>query len=132
MNQQVLFIGDKPGKKNIDPRTAFVGTKSYKTLLSWICKMNLSINNVYLENSSDIVGINDFYDGDYIEYHTFYNSGGVDKVVALGKKAEKFCIENNIQYFAMPHPSGLNRQLNDKEYVALKLKECEKYIKEEK
>ena len=49
----IYFIGDKPSKNNIDTEVAFVGTRSYKTLLDWIYTMNLSINKVCLYSDID-------------------------------------------------------------------------------
>lgn len=51
-----------------------------------------------------------------------------DKIVALGKTAEYGCQILGLQFISMPHPSGLNRQLNDREFVAKKIEELKKYI----
>lgn len=51
-----------------------------------------------------------------------------DRVIALGKTAEYGCQILGIPFLAMPHPSGLNRQLNDKEFVARKIEELRKFI----
>jgi len=48
--------------------------------------------------------------------------------VAFGTNASKFLKKNNIPHFKLPHPSGLNRQINDKAYIISKLDECKKYI----
>ena len=51
----IYFIGDKPSKKNIDKNVAFVGTRSYKTLLDWIYRMNLNINKICLFNHKGFI-----------------------------------------------------------------------------
>jgi len=50
------------------------------------------------------------------------------KLVALGKTAEKALTLLRLDYYAMPHPSGLNRKLNNKEYVAEKIKGLQDYL----
>ena len=54
----IYFIGDKPSKKNTDKNVAFVGTRSYKTLLDWIYRMNLSINSICLFNHARFIETN--------------------------------------------------------------------------
>jgi uracil-DNA glycosylase len=55
-------------------------------------------------------------------------------VVTLGKTAEKAmlkCLSHNcmiVWCYALPHPSGLNRLLNDKEAVELMLKDAKHQI----
>lgn len=44
------------------------------------------------------------------------------KVVALGKAASLACKLTGVEFYEMPHPSGLNRLLNDPTYVEEKLK----------
>lgn len=124
----VVFIGDKPGKKNVSEDVAFVGTKSYSRLLTWIDKMNLSINQVQLVNKGDIWKIDSWKD--CVDYETKFGYFVADRIVALGNEAEKFCIANELEYFKLPHPSGKNFKLNDKKYVDTVLKQCEQYIKE--
>lgn len=51
-----------------------------------------------------------------------------DKIVALGKTAERALQMLGIEHFAMPHPSGLNRKLNDPEYVAEKINGLREYL----
>jgi len=124
----IVFVGDQPSKKNVDPNTAFVGTKSYKRLLGWIYELNLSLNEVLICNKDDI---KDFYNnGFYVEtpQMNFEALLGYDKVIALGKNSQKFLQGNNIEYLAMDHPSGLNRKLNCEKYEKQMLKECKAWI----
>jgi uracil-DNA glycosylase len=51
-----------------------------------------------------------------------------DKIVALGKTAEKALTLLGYDFYAMPHPSGLNRKLNDKDYIEEKIKGLRDYI----
>lgn len=120
-----MFIGDKPGSKNKDPRVPFVGTKSYKTLLEWIYLLDIDIHNVKLYNSSEPDT------EERIKHQIFITevNSGIDwRIIALGKNASKFMDKIEIEYFELPHPSGLNRKLNDKKYIDSLLKECKKWL----
>jgi len=54
---------------------------------------------------------------------------GYNTVLALGNFASEMLGILNINHYMMPHPSPLNRKLNDKKWVAQMLKECSRYIK---
>lgn len=41
-----------------------------------------------------------------------------DRIVALGKSASTMLGKMKLAFLEMPHPSGLNRKLNDKQFVA--------------
>ena len=112
----IYFIGDKPSNCNIDPKVAFVGTNSYKILLGWIHRMNLSINDIKLYNSQAFVDeIQDQIEED-------------DQIVALGREASRALTKHNLPHLKIPHPSGLNRTLNDTLFVNKFLKECKAYV----
>lgn len=52
------------------------------------------------------------------------------RVVAVGRTASKALNLLGVEYLEMPHPSGMNRKLNDKEYVASKICELKRFIYE--
>lgn len=123
----MIFIGDQPSKKNLDPNVPFVGTNSYKTLLGWIAEMDVDVTRTYLGNVKDI----SLYNGKWPTLNRTDLSLDIetyDKVVALGKSAEKHLTNLGISYFALPHPSGLNRKLNDKKWIKNELKKCSKWL----
>lgn len=62
--------------------------------------------------------------------HLAYCAAGYDKVVALGGFPSRALSELGINHHVLPHPSGLNRNLNDKEYERLRVKMCKEYIHE--
>ena len=115
----IYFIGDKPSKKNIDKNVAFVGTRSYKTLLDWIYRMNLSLNSICLFNHARFIQTND--DRIMTDF---------DVVIALGNEASNALTKENIPHLKIPHPSGKNYLLNDKKAVDKFLKQCKDYIGE--
>jgi uracil-DNA glycosylase len=108
----IIFVGDAPSKKNTDPSIPFVGTQSYKRLLMWIWEMDINITDVYLCNK------------DKIPLH--FNG----KYVALGRNAEKVLQMFELPYFYLPHPSGLNRTVNDKRLMSRLFKDCKTFLNE--
>ena len=116
----IYFIGDKPSKCNIDPQVAFVGTRSYKTLLDWIYRMNLSINQICLYNVDEFTRL--------VNHRQTLLIHEYDQVVALGKEASIALDKAIIPHLRIPHPSGLNRKLNDPQFVNRFLKECKSYV----
>ncbi|CAB5221458.1 hypothetical protein UFOVP247_170 [uncultured Caudovirales phage] len=54
---------------------------------------------------------------------------GYDKVIALGGFPSKTLNRLGVEHFVLPHPSGLNRKLNDLEYEKRVLEECSDYLK---
>lgn len=141
---KIVFVGDKPSSKNLDSNVPFVGTQSYKVLLQWIWEMDIDISDVVLTN------VDDFY------HKINHNNCSLtsDYFIALGQVAGDF-LENlevrwiyrcgptiiptdqhtetttiyKFPYFTLPHPSGRNRLLNDKEFVKNKLKECKEWLR---
>ena len=54
---------------------------------------------------------------------------GYDKVIALGNFTSQALRRSGIHHFTMPHPSPLNRKLNDREYEMHCLKECKDWLR---
>lgn len=55
-------------------------------------------------------------------------SRGYVKVIALGGFPSSALKKLGIEHFTLPHPSGLNRKLNDREYEKQILEKCSEYI----
>lgn len=129
----IFFVGDEPGKDNIDKDVAFVGTKSYRRLLNWIVDMNLSTNDIILCNKQDLKTYS--WGQVYVETKGLHDGGGIssdllpqDRFVALGRNAEKRLKELGIDCFYLPHPSGRNVTANTSKSLKDKLKACRKWI----
>lgn len=122
LHQRVMFVGDKPNpKKNVSMDVAFVGTTSYKTLLDWVYKMDLDLNLVSMLNAYDVQGQPQVLPSDIRKY----------KVIALGE--ECVSVLNKVPglvFFKLPHPSGLNKSLNNKKQLSERLVKCRKWIYE--
>jgi uracil-DNA glycosylase len=56
------------------------------------------------------------------------NAGQYTHIVALGKVATKALQERKVSFLSMPHPSGLNRKLNDSKYVERCLDRLRSYV----
>ena len=126
----IVFVGDKPGKKNKDPKVPFVGTQSYKRLLEWIWKLDLDISDIKLINQE---GFEYFKASDRVYYNKVLLGNSIGIIfIALGKNAEKKLQDSGIECFNLPHPSGLNRVLNDKKYLESVLKKCKKWLESKK
>jgi len=101
------------------------------------------------QQSPTIKRLNQWMDHLGIRYYAFtnvihetgpYNQSMVDKetllcyingykrVIALGNFVSQTLNRLGIEHFVMPHPSPLNRLLNDIEYEEMKLKECKRYM----
>lgn len=123
----VYFVADKPTKENASQDIPLVGTQSYKTLLEWIGEMDIDITRVRLYNQVDEPFSKAL---SAASLNTAVKSKQI-KVVALGQKAANYLLKCGIaDYFLLPHPSGRNRLLNDKEFLKIKLEACKNYVYE--
>jgi uracil-DNA glycosylase len=111
----VLFVGDRPSTKNVDPMIPFIGTKSYDRLLDWASRLGLV--NFDMINSHDSALLTIISANAHIKI-----------VIALGNVAARRLDRAGIPHLKMPHPSGRNRKLNDKEYVEQMLWETKQRI----
>lgn len=114
---KAIFVGDEPTGPT---RTPFRHAKCRERLQSWID---------YLVGDDDYILVNqaDFCNkcpDDCIELLLFAHPHV--PVIALGNKASN-CVAP-CDHFKLPHPSGRNRQLNDKAKLWLKLRACKRYI----
>lgn len=126
----IIFVGDKPSKQNLDPDIPFVGTQSYKKLLSWIAKLDVDYNDSVICNVEHLKIDSMGHMSVELNCMFFEIDPEGDRFVALGNNAAKALRALSLPFFQLPHPSGLNRKLNDKTYVEYVLDECKEYIHE--
>ena len=113
---KVVFVGDEPSKTNVSPDIAFVGAKCFNTVVKWIKELN---PDYYVCLNSDT--ISQLSDIKKLEKAGF-------KVIALGAKASERLEKMLIPHCVLPHPSGLNRKLNNKQKLALDFYHAHSYI----
>jgi hypothetical protein len=113
---RVIFVGDEPSQTNVTPDVAFVGAKCFDTVVKWIKELQpdyyVCLNSDTVSQLSDIKKLEKF---------------GF-KVIAFGNKASEKLVKWNIPHYKMPHPSGLNRKLNNKQAMALELYHAHSYL----
>jgi len=121
----IIFVGDKPSAKNYNQSIPFMGTESYVTLMGWIGKMQVYFNGFDIINKDEL--------------ESRMSSSNKNKYVLLGNEAEKVFNEltkmphfweRKNSAFKLPHPSGLNRKLNDKKWLNKELNKCRRWLSE--
>lgn len=128
---KVLLVGQNPSRHNLDPKVAFKGSKSFKVIEDWVQEMSLSECGYMLVNA--FPKVNQKYKKIDVEVaveriNHYMNLIKPNKVIALGKMAAKVLKKANIDHFELPHPSGLNRKLNDIEWLQEELRKASDYI----
>lgn len=126
MRRLFAIVAQNP-KSDRNIEEPLIGTKSYEVLKSWLRAAGISEDEVHLFNSVDQVGaitkslaVNQAISNKCLAMKI----SGYKYVVSLGKIAEQavaaskdsFPLEMDMDHsthFNLPHPSGLNRQLND-------------------
>ena len=109
----VLFIGDRPAPNAKTP-VPFKYAKCEKRLAEWI--KALGVTDYKLINSAS----------DYFDLALVLAIQSGVPLVALGNNASKAIGRAN--HFKLPHPSGRNRQINDKEFISEKLSKCKLWL----
>lgn len=119
LNKNIIVVGINPssGKPNkISP--------TIKKLNSWMSALGMdyySFTNVIHQTGR--------YKESMVDKETLLcYIKGYKKVIALGPFVSKTLNRLGIDHYMMPHPSPLNRQLNDKEYEVMKIRECKKFM----
>lgn len=137
---KVLFIGSNPSQQSSSITPFWGDTKSRAILRKWFSQLyesgNLQIESIHFANVLNSVTPGNRplkmseIKGALSDLQQKINVDIVpDRVVALGKTAEKALTLLRIPHYAMPHPSGLNRKLNDTTYVEEKINGLREYLK---
>lgn len=88
----------------------------------------LGINQVAFTNLSS----DPFWDKKQVDIDYLKSSmTGHTKVVAWGPAVSKHLSVAGIEHFTLPHPSPLNRQINDHKFIRQKLDECKEFLNED-
>lgn len=115
---KVLVVGLNPSRKHGDSPTL-------KTMYKWLDDLKLdpvSFINLYEDYEID-------YKNKKIEFIKEI-SKDYDRILGLGNEVSRSLSIADINHFKLPHPSSLNRLLNDSRYVREKLEACRHYLYE--
>ena len=129
----MIFVGSNPSWAATTSRAFDESTYSGKVLVGWT--KTLEGPNVYrFANVCDKPTPNNRplktseIKDNIAQLKVWLDSYGEGKIVALGKTAARALTLLQLPFYEMPHPSGMNRLLNDSEYVAQKLKGLREFI----
>lgn len=115
---KIIVIGLNPSKKSNSP--------TIKRLNEWLAVMDVraaSFENLFWEYKVP----KKFRDDDRgLMIRAMVKQ--YDKVLALGRTASVTLTRLGVDHFYLQHPSGLNRNLNNKPLVDRMLKECKDYL----
>jgi hypothetical protein len=114
----VVFVGQNPSAKATKTHTTF------GRLNDWVDKLGIDFYGFV--NASDKVGSVKQSDVDLDNLRrACYNAS---RVIALGNFAAEALQRAGIQHFKLPHPSPLNRQINDHQFINQQLSDCRDYL----
>lgn len=123
---KVLLIGSNPSISSQSSFAFFLDSKSGQTLQEWIKDVEAdfvygNVSSIKTDNNRPLTRAE--IKASLPDLLKAIKRNRPDKIVALGKTAAEALTLLQLSFLGMPHPSGLNRKLNDKEYAAQKIKE---------
>lgn len=116
----MLVLGLSPSKR--------LGKKSptIRKLYDWLDVLGLDI--VSFSNISSLMGSSAINVKDIDYKYVKEISKHYEKIITLGITSDRILNIMGIDHFSLPHPSGLNRQLNDSDFATNALKKCKDYL----
>jgi uracil-DNA glycosylase len=134
----IVFIGSNPSIKSSKLTPFWNDTKSAKILRSWLEQLKDSDSELFFYNVSDkptennrplkMSEIKENLQSLKNKLAIFSEHKMEIKVIALGKTAEKALTLLRIPHYTMPHPSPVNRQLNNQQFIDSKINGLIKYL----
>ncbi len=126
----ILFIGSNPSQTATTTEAFSESTKSGRILRSWIDGIEGTIlfdniasyateNNRPLNKEEMALAQASLADR--------IKEVNPDRLVALGKSAASVLTKLKLDHLEMPHPSGMNRKLNDRQYVREQISALKQY-----
>jgi 1,6-anhydro-N-acetylmuramate kinase len=118
---KVLVVGINPSDWVLKPNCT-----THRRLPKWLEYMGISqhtfVNCIGVPGKYRMNDVRYELIKDHVDQH--------DKVIALGNFPSAVLSKLSVDHFTLPHPSGLNRKLNDKDYELMMLDRCRDYIME--
>lgn len=118
----ILFVGDRPSPRMKPGAKPFEGAACEKRLMEWL----EVLSNGFTNSAFDDFRIVNRFDRPKRIFAKWWTGEAI--VVALGNNASRTLNKYCIVHFKLPHPSGRNRQINDKAFIEQKLKECKEWL----
>jgi uracil-DNA glycosylase len=118
---KIVFVGSNPSKKSPDLSAFHPDTASGKMLRQWIS--DIPGEKVLINVADEVTQFNSSLSSKQIEQNIPSLRMKLamitpDRIVAVGETAAKALRKmSSYSYTTIPHPSGLNRKLNDPRYV---------------
>ena len=133
----IVFVGSNPSEASPDCEPFQRGTQSRRVLEAWIEAAGIDLTerkSVFLYNIANKPTPNNraLKKSEIISYIPLLKSilQSYTKIVSLGKTAHTALEMAGIAHLEMPHPSGRNFKLNNKDYVAACIERLRVYINE--
>lgn len=121
MLSKVLVIGINPSDKKVVTKNSTL----YR-LENWMDHLGLGVFSFV-----NVIPEPGCYKKEDIDYDRLRKvCRGHNKILALGSFVSEALDKIEVPHYKLPHPSPLNRQLNDKQYEDMILVECGKYLGE--
>jgi uracil-DNA glycosylase len=122
---KVIVIGQNPADRNSRKKDfSFNNASALGRLNNWMDKVGVKFYSF-----SNAVSTPGKVTKDMIDYDRLVQlCKGYKNVLALGEFPSKALDKININHFKLPHPSGLNRQINDHAFIEKRLTECKDYL----
>lgn len=111
----IIFVGDSPSPRMTPGAPAFQGAACESRLKEWIATLLPEDCTYQLINRVDK------------NFEEIKNAQAI--FIALGVNASRAL--KGVPHCQLPHPSGLNRKLNDKEWLQTQLQNCKLWILEQ-
>lgn len=118
---KILVVGMCPSNK---PTLGKTRNATFKRLESWMD--SLGVHHFSFSNTFDYPAPPTLSKVDYKRLCTLTKD--YDKIIALGGFVSLALNRLNVKHFTLPHPSPLNRLLNDKMYENKIISECKDYL----
>lgn len=117
----ILIVGMCPSHK---PTLGHKQNATFRKLESWMDCLNI--------RHFSFINTFDYHDKPKMSNVNFDSLAkacdGYDNVLALGLFASRALDRINVKHYTLPHPSPLNRLLNDKQYENFVIESCKDYL----
>ena len=124
MKGKVIFVGMNPSKVLISTSKG----SSHKRFHEWLDYLGINfVTFINLSNDPHWDKKYSTFDHDAVQEQL----EGYDRIVTWGSMVSEYITRlNGYSHYMLPHPSGLNRLLNNPMYVKSKLDGCKRYLED--